>query len=55
MAIDDGALAVGSLVEFADSMLAQEGEIVHDFVEGFAIPGFVFLAELRAAGHGEAS
>lgn len=52
MTVDDGAFAMGALVELADTMLAQEREGVHDFVEGFAVPGFVFFAELGTAGHG---
>jgi hypothetical protein len=54
VAVDDGAFAMGALVELADAVLTQEREVTLDFVEGFAVPGFVFLAELRAACHARA-
>ena len=51
MAVDDGALAIGALVELADAMFAQQRQVVHDLIERLAIPHVIFLAELRTPSH----
>ena len=51
MAVDDGALAVSPLVKLADPGLAQQREIVHDFLKIFPGPGLSGFAEIRAACH----
>lgn len=52
MAIDDAALPVGTLIEFAHSVLAEQREIVHDFLELFTRPDLFLLADLWTPRHG---
>ena len=51
MTVDDGAFAVSPLIELAHTVLAQQRQIVHDFLKVFARPGLSGFAEIRAACH----
>lgn len=51
MAVDDAALAIGSLIKFPDAMLAEQRQIVHDLFQVLAAPDLFFLADLRTPSH----
>lgn len=51
MAVDDAALAIGSFIKFADAMLAEQREVMHDLFQVLTIPDLLFLADLRTPGH----
>ena len=51
MGVDDGAFAVGSLIELPHSVLTEEREIVEHFVQVFASPDLFPLPEIRPARH----
>ena len=51
MAVDDAALAIGSFIKFADTMLAEPRKIVHDLFQVLTAPDLLFLADLRTPGH----
>ncbi len=51
MRVDDGALAIGALVELTHAMLAKKGQIVDDFLQVFTGPHVFPLARVRTACH----
>ena len=51
MAVDDAALAIGSLIEFPDTMLAEQRKIVHDFFQVLPAPDLLLLPDLRTPSH----
>ncbi len=51
LAIDDAAFAVGTFVEFANAVFAEQREVAHDLFQILAAPNFFFLAGIRAACH----
>ena len=51
MAIDDSAIAIGTLVKVENCAHAEVGEIVVEFLEMFGGEDFFSTGGLRAAGH----
>ena len=53
MGVDDGALAIGTLIELAYAMLAEKRKIVDDFLQIFAGPHVFPLSDIRPSSHAE--
>jgi len=51
VAVDDGALAVSPLIELPHAMFTEQREIVHDLLQLFGTPDFLFFGEIATAGH----
>lgn len=49
--VDNGAFSISTLVELAHTVLAEQRQVMHDFLKIFARPGLCRLAEIRAACH----
>ena len=53
MRVDDGAFAVGTLVELAHTVFAEEGQVVNDFFQILTGPHVFPSTEIRTSRHDE--
>ncbi len=51
MGVDDGALAVGALIELAHAVLAEKRQVMNDFLQIIASPHVLALSDVGPPCH----